>query len=338
MKRTFGIFRRAGFLTLALMVAACAPRLQPAGAGGEREALLAQSWRADDGRELPLRRWPPEGAPRAVILALHGFNDYGTAFNDAAEWWASRHQLATFAPDQRGFGAGPYRGLWAGRDRLAADLLQQTALLRASYPGRPVFWLGESMGGAVALHALPQAEGVSRPDGIILSAPAVWGRASMPWYYSAALGLLSHTFPWAEVTGRGLGIQASDNIPMLRRLGADPLVIKSTRIDAIHGLVGLMDAAAEFPQRRPAAGLPPVLLLYGLRDEVIPKAPVERFAAALGPEVRIAAYQNGWHMLLRDLSAEIVWADIAAWIADPKAPLPSAAERHTLPLFDTVRR
>ena len=37
-----------------------------------------------DGLALPLRAWLPEdGAPRAVVLALHGFNDYSKAFEAA---------------------------------------------------------------------------------------------------------------------------------------------------------------------------------------------------------------------------------------------------------------
>ena len=41
---------------------------------------------------------------------------------------------------------------------------------------------------------------------------------------------------------------------------------------------------------------------------------------------RRALYANGWHMLLRDLEAEVVWRDIAGWIDDPAAPLASGAE------------
>ena len=41
---------------------------------------------------------------------------------------------------------------------------------------------------------------------------------------------------------------------------------------------------------------------------------------------RTALYTGGYHMLLRDLKAERVWRDIAAWIDDPRAPLPSGAD------------
>ncbi len=167
-------------------------------------------------------------------------------------------------------------------------------------------------------------------DGAILVAPAVWARATLPLTYRLGLWLGAHTLPWLEVSGRGLKIQASDNIEMLRELGRDPLVIKETRIDAIHGLVDLMDAAlAAAPRIRTR-----VLLLYGAKDEVIPKGPSLQLWREL-PEgarerQRRALYEDGWHMLLRDLEAEVVLGDIAHWIADPKTPLPSGAEATAL--------
>lgn len=322
-----------------LVLAACAPRLQPPG-----EQVIAPviapnegSWQAGDGRVLPLRRWlPPAGvAPKVVVLAVHGFNDYSNAFTEAAEWWAQQG-IATYAPDQRGFGRAPFAGYWPGEDRLADDLIELHGLLRRQHPGLPVYWLGESMGGAVVLHGLARHPDV-RPAGTVLVAPAVWGRSSMPLLYRVALFVTSYTIPWKTFTGSGLKIQASDNIEMLRRLSRDPLFIKATRVDAIHGLVNLMDEAA---LARPVHM--PMLLLYGVKDEVIPKKPVERFVEALkatpGVEMRVAVYPQGWHMLLRDLQAEVVWRDISSWMENRQAALPSGAERDRLPLFSEAEK
>ena len=40
----------------------------------------------------------------------------------------------------------------------------------------------------------------------------------------------------------------------------------------------------------------------------------------------IALYPNGYHLLMRDLSREIVWTDVLAFIGDRTAPLPSGYE------------
>ncbi len=327
--------RVAAVLLLLLLAAACTPRLAPPGPGlsaalGTTPSLSETHFITEDGLELPLRSWPPShgGPPSAVILALHGFNDYSKAFEDAGRFWAAQG-LAVYAYDQRGFGTAPHRGLWAGTPALTGDLRAAAGLLRARHRGVPLYLLGDSMGGAAILAASAEVRPLPA-DGVILVAPAVWSRANMPALYRATLWLGAHTIPWATVTGRGLKIQASDNIPMLRALGRDPLVIKETRIDAIHGLVDLMDQALAAAPALEA----PALLLYGDKDEIVPEDPTLRLwqtlPAAARARQRRALYPNGWHMLLRDLEAEVVWRDIAAWIARPAAPLPSGAEERAL--------
>lgn len=327
---------RSGVVALVLVAATigCAPVIVPAGPPVAPPRLSADGIVAADGMVLPMRRWLPEsGEPRAVIMALHGFNDYSNFFDDAGKWLAERG-VVSYAYDQRGFGRTERRGLWPGMETLAQDASAAAALLRERHPGLPFYVLGESMGGAVSMVAMT---GPAPPavDGLILSAPAVWGRSSMPFYQRWLLAVAARTVPWMTVTGRGLKVRPSDNIEMLRALGRDPLVIKETRIDAIHGLTDLMDKALESSPALP----PPALILYGLRDEVIPAAPTSAMIATLSGQarsrIRVAVYDAGWHMLLRDLQAETVWRDIAAWTGDPNTPLPSGADIRTLPATAT---
>jgi acylglycerol lipase len=326
-------------LALTLLAAGCAPRLAPPGPGLaalelSAPALTDTHFVTTDGTRLPLRRWaPPAGAPaHGVVLALHGFNDYSNAFADSGPLLAASG-LEVYAYDQRGFGEAPNRGLWPGIAALTGDLATAADLLRRRHPGLPLYLLGESMGGAVVLAALA---GPAPPEteGVILAAPAVWARRTMPFYQSAALWLGSRLFPWATVTGSGLGIQASDNIEMLRALGRDPLFIKETRVDAVYGVVNLMDAALN---AAPAVDVP-MLLLYGARDQVVPPEPTFEFWHSLPPEAvadsRFAYYPEGWHMLLRDLQAAVVVADVTAWTRDPAAPLPSGAEGYAAAALD----
>ncbi len=283
---------------------------------------------AADGARLPLRKWLPQGRAKAVILALHGFNDYNHAFEAPGTAWA-KDGIATYAYDQRGFGAAPERGLWAGRQALAADAAAACGILQRLYPGVPLYLLGESMGGAVAVIAMTGESGTPIPnvDGLILAAPAVWGRSTMDLAPRVALWVGVRLMPGLTLTGQSLHILASDNIPMLRALGRDPLVIKETRVDTIWGLVNLMDAAlASAPGLRV-----PLLLMYGAKDQIIPKRPLRAFVRALPYDPRdrrsLAYYQHGYHMLLRDLEGPKVSADVAGWVLAPSAPLPSGADR-----------
>lgn len=309
-------------------LAAAPPRLAapPAAAG---PALAANAFIAADGAQLPLRRWLPPDEPRAVILALHGFNDYSNAFAAPASAWAAAG-IATYAYDQRGFGGAPERGRWAGARQLAGDVAEAARLLRQRHPGVPLYLLGESMGGAIAILAASGRSGAPVPkvDGVILVAPAVWGRATMSVFERVGLWL-ADLLPAIEWSPNLLPVRISpsDNIPMLVALGADPLVIKRTRSDTLNGLVDLMSAALNAAPWFDA----PVLLLYGERDEIVPREPMARFVAALPARARhrerVALYPKGYHMLLRDLGAAAPIGDIAAWIGGGSvAALPSGAD------------
>ncbi|KAA5606334.1 lysophospholipase [Roseospira marina] len=281
---------------------------------------------ADDGARLPLTRWCRVDEPTAVVLALHGFNDYANAFQEVGPFLANRG-LEVWAIDQRGFGRGAGRGLWAGLGRLTQDLRLLVALARRARPGRRVLVLGESMGGAVAMVAAADPARPLNADGLVLSAPAVWGRDAMPWLYRATLDVTAALLPGLHVTGEGLDIWPSDNIEMLRQLGQDPLMIRETRADTIQGLVDLMDAAMHAAARVP----PPFLVLTGLNDQIIPAEPTRTALSVMvgagdDPARRAALYPDGWHMLLRDLGGVVPLEDIIAWIGDPGAPLPSGAD------------
>ncbi len=305
-----------------------APAAQTEAVVAERPAFIGDSFLTTDGLRLPLRRWLPPGRPKAVILALHGFNDYSHAFAMPAKIWAEAG-IATYAYDQRGFGGAPGRGRWPGRAALATDVAAACDVLRRLYPEVPLYLLGESMGAAVAIVAMTGEAGTPIPniDGLILVSPAAWGRATMGLLPRVALFVGVRLFPNLKLTGQSLHILASDNIPMLRALARDPMVIKRTRVDAIWGLVNLMDAALEAAPRLRGR----VLVMYGGHDEVIPKPPVRRFVRALRRDPRdhprIAYYPHGYHMLLRDLDGPTISADIAGWVRMPGAPLASGADR-----------
>jgi len=261
-----------------------------------------------------------------VVVALHGFNDYGAAFDESGPYLANRG-IAVWAPDQRGFGATPHHGLWAGTDRLTDDVRDLVTLVRQTHPRARVLVLGESMGGAVVLAALGDARKPLRADGAILCAPAVWGDGGRPLIAQVLTPVLSHTIPWMTLTGEDLDIWPTDNIDWLRRLSRDPLTIKETRVDAIAGLFDLMDVAHAALPHVPS----PVLMMTGENDQLVPSeatVPVMRALVGDGrdPLRRPALYQDGWHMLLRDLNAVVPLEDIIAWIGDPRAPLPSGAD------------
>jgi len=299
-------------LLLVLALAGCAPMTAPPGPAPTTPAFAGETLTMRDGMQLPVRRWTPDGAPRAILIAVHGMSDYANAFAMPGQAWATRGIL-TIAYDQRGFGAAPHPGLWAGADVMRNDLRDAVAAAKADFPGVPVFVLGESMGGAVTLTTLEQPLDVA---GAVLVAPAVWSRADMPFHYRIALFLAARLAPGLVLSNsagqRIVAITPSDNIEMLRAMARDPLVQRRTRSDVVFGLTNLMDVARSAPAR--LYETTPILFAYGALDQLIPAGPTEAVIRELGTRATVKKYDTGYHMLLRDLGRARPTADIADWI------------------------
>ena len=156
-------------------------------------------------------------------------------------------------------------------------------------------------------------------DQLILKAPAVWGAQSMPMYQRLSLYTMNLIAPEMSFTGRGLsslGIRPTDDPEVSRDLSRDPLVIKATRVSSLAGVTELMGRAqtqTNLPSQR-------TLVLYGLRDRIIPPQPVCDWLTNLNSatpttlKADFIVYKEGWHMLTRQLRARETVEDIAHWI------------------------
>ena len=311
----------------AAALAGCTPELAPRGPTVMPAGLSDDAFTMPDGARLPYRAWLPAGRPHTVALALHGFNDSRDAWEIPAPAFAAAG-IAVYAPDQRGFGAAPGRGVWPGAEALVADASTMAGLVRARHPGAKLVLMGESMGGAVLMR-LGATNGAPEAAGFVLLAPAVWGRARMNVFLRSTLWLAANLAPGMVLEGGGglVRVRASDNYEALLRLSRDPLTLHGTRVDTLRGLVDLMDLALASGPAFEAPGL----FLYGGKDELVPKEATAATWRSLPPRWaerggRTAFYPGGYHLLFRDLGRQTAIADAIAWIADRAAPLPSQGD------------
>lgn len=270
-----------------------------------------------DGHSLAGRVWH-HAQPEHIVLGVHGFNDYSKAFTPLAQHLTAELKATVYAYDQRGFGANPQPGIWPGADTLLADLRHIAAQLRIRHPDLPLTVVGESMGGAVVLIAAAESPGLEA-DQIILKAPAVWGAQSMPWYQRTSLQFMNAVAPNMTFTGRGvqsLGITPTNDPEVSRDLSRDPLFIKATRVSSLAGVTALMGRAQNLSKAPPQRSL----VLYGLRDRIIPPTPVCHWLTRLiGLDVSATAmdfvvYPEGWHLLTRQLLTRDVLQDLQFWL------------------------
>ncbi|MEO0549379.1 MAG: alpha/beta fold hydrolase [Pseudomonadota bacterium] len=274
-----------------------------------------------DGAELGLTVWAPDAEPEIVIVGVHGMNDYANAFHMAAPYWA-KHGVKTYAYDQRGFGRSVGRGDWPEEELMREDLRTAVGVARAAHPEAVLAVVGISMGGAMTMTAFGSERPPEGVDRLILSGPGLRGWGAIPLIQRVALWTSVRARPGWVVRPPGfVKIEPSDNIEMLRRLWTDPLGIRHNKIEQVHGVVTLMENAHKAAPK--IASDVPTLMTYGAKDIVIPERGVKRTARKLAPHVRTAYYPNGYHMLLRDLQAEMVFNDVLTFLRDPEAELPS---------------
>ncbi|MBX9692378.1 MAG: alpha/beta fold hydrolase [Cyanobacteria bacterium] len=175
---------RVLLLTCAVTFAAQVPLTTGMAEAAPRDRDKTREETSDSRRNMaPCQSWiNPIGKPQACLLCIHGLGLHSGSYEFFAKE-ASQHGVAVFAIDVRGFGS------WMkaqGREQVnfqscIEDIKNALESIHSAYPGLPVFILGESMGGAIALRAA--AEHPDLVDGLVSSVPAAerfkQGRTSM---------------------------------------------------------------------------------------------------------------------------------------------------------------
>jgi alpha-beta hydrolase superfamily lysophospholipase len=246
--------------------------------------------------------------PRALLVAIHGLGDHSGLYPMLPDAFLPLG-IEIFAPDLRGNGRSPGQRAYLERwSELREDLRRLIIRVRAEHPTIPLFLLGNSMGGLVALeYALHHPEGLR---GVIaVSTPL--GHLGVPRPLMALGRVLSRWWPRFSLNS-GMDLSGLARDPdVVERVLHDPLFHRkgtarlSTEVTAAIDRV--QDGAAGFPV--------PVLVLHGAADRMVPPDGSRRFLAATGqPDRTLIEYPEAYHALLADVGGDQVLRDIAEWM------------------------
>lgn len=281
----------------------------------ERLALITQSPPRDitvpSFDRLPLRGWHwtrPE--PCGVVVIVHGFGEHGGCYRHVAEALGPATEVDIVTPDLRGHGRSPgRRGVVAAYEDLVADLRSVLDWARRARPGLPLFLLGHSNGGQVALRiGLERKNGLA---GLVLSNPALAVVAPVPAYKLAIGRLLQKVAPWVTL-GAALPAERMTRDPVMQHEHeTDPL--RHSRISAplFFGMV----EGGPLIRERAAEITAPALIVLGTSDTVIDPEMTRTVYERLGSvDKTLLIYPKMLHEPLNDLGREQVLADIIAWL------------------------
>lgn len=251
----------------------------------------------------------PEGDSTGVLLVCHGLGEHSGRYGSVEDALVP-DGWAVYGLDHRGHGRST--GRRAHLDKYADWLTDFDAfrmLVAARHPGLPLFLLGHSMGGQIALaYALDHGAGLS---GLVLSAPALASNA-VPKAAVPVLRLLARVAP----TLRPAGIdptKVSKDPAVVADYLADPLVHHGNPTLGLSGaLFGQFDV---LPQRSRELRLP-VLLQHGSLDELTDPAGTRALEAAIGtPDLTVRWYEGLWHEIYHEPEREQPLTDLRDWLA-----------------------
>ena len=150
---------------------------------------------AGDGVEIYVRRWAPDGAPKAAVQIAHGLAEHGGRYARLADALTGAGYVV-YAGDHRGHGRTAAQaddlGFFAARDGWATvlgDLWQVTRRIAGDHPDRPIVLIGHSMGSFMAQQLMSE-------HGDAFAGVALSGTGGKPSPLAAAGRLVARLERW----------------------------------------------------------------------------------------------------------------------------------------------
>lgn len=277
----------------------------------------------------PCLSWQDSAVPcKAVFLCVHGLGLHNGTYEPLGKRLASLG-YPTYAIDVRGFGS------WMeakGRecvdfDGCLADVKATLKVVRRANPGKPIYLLGESMGGAIALRAT--AAFPDLVDGLISSVPAAdrfkQGQTSL----KVALSFLRSPTKQINV-GEGVIKQATDKPELREAWSKDPLARMSLSPKELIQFQTFMNQNHESAKQ---IDKKPVLIVQGVLDKLVkPAGTVELFNELATKDKEIVLIPNAEHLIFEENQfTDDVVQKLVSWV-DSHSTARDISQENKLPV------
>lgn len=264
------------------------------------------------GLKIFTRSWQAQGAPRGVVIIVHGFNSHSGQYLWVGEQLAASG-LAVYALDLRGRGRSEGERYYVENMKDYTDDIQKLVrTAKSENAGLPVFLLGHSAGGVVSCNYVLDHGG--EVDGLICESFAY--ELPVPDIVLSFLKGVSYITHHTHVFSlnnkdfsRDAAIVESMNEDILIKGESQPAQTARVLID---GARRLTDEFANMTL--------PVLIMHGTEDKATSPSGSRHFYEKAGSaDKTLKLYEGHYHDLLNDIDKEVVMADIQNWI-DARLP------------------
>nr|XP_051708567.1 monoglyceride lipase isoform X2 [Oryctolagus cuniculus] len=270
-----------------------------------------------DGQYLFCRYWKPTGTPKALVFVSHGAGEHCGRYEELAQMLVGL-QLLVFAHDHVGHGQSQgERMVVSDFHVFVRDVLQHVDLVQKDHPGVPVFLLGHSMGGAIAI--LTAAERPAHFSGMVLISPLVLASPeSATTFKVLAAKVLNLVLPNLSLGPIDSSV-LSRNKTEVDLYNADPLICRAG-LKVCFG-IQLLNAVSRVERALPKLTLP-FLLLQGSADRLCDsKGAYLLMESAKSQDKTLKIYEGAYHVLHKELPevTNSVFHEINMWVSQRTA-------------------
>jgi alpha-beta hydrolase superfamily lysophospholipase len=250
--------------------------------------------------------------PKAVLLCVHGLGLHNGTYQDFGMAMASEG-FATYAVDVRGFGS------WQeaeGRENIdfngcLDDVYRTLKVIHRVHPKLPVFLLGESMGGAIAIRVT--ALHPDLVDGLISSVPSGDRFKQKKTELKVALHFLEGPNKKFDIGSQIVEQAAGDNLKLKEAWQSDPLARMNLSPRELMQFQRFMNENHDSAKQIKAC---PVLMVQGCEDKLVKKeGTVELFNELTTPDKELVLIKDGQHLIFEEnqFSNDVI-KTISAWL------------------------
>uniref|UniRef100_A0A8D1V353 Monoglyceride lipase n=1 Tax=Sus scrofa TaxID=9823 RepID=A0A8D1V353_PIG len=272
-----------------------------------------------DGQYLFCRYWKPSATPRALVFVSHGAGEHCGRYEELARMLVGLG-LLVFAHDHVGHGQSEgERMVVSDFQVFVRDVLHHVDVMQKDHPQLPVFLLGHSMGGAIAI--LTAAERPGHFSGMVLISPLVLASPeSATTFKILAAKVLNLVLPNMSL-GRIDASVLSRNKTEVDLYNADPLICRAG-LKVCFG-IQLLNAVSRVERALPKLTLP-FLLLQGSADRLCDsRGAYLLMESAKSQDKTLKIYEGAYHILHKELPevTDSVFREINTWVSQRTAAM-----------------
>lgn len=265
--------------------------------------------------QVPLRSWlPKKAAPRLVLLCIHALGFSSKSYDNFGRRMAAAG-IPTYALDVRGFGKWLKQ---SDKDHLDfeacfTDVEQGLKTLHKAYPRLPIFLVGESMGGAIAIQAAARYPDLV--NGLVTAVPSSEVRSG---HIKSGLIVAFSTIrnSASEIDMAPVIVDGATTDRVLRaRINAEPL----NRMDlSAKELSQFKRFMKDTHDAAPLVERTPVMMLVAYKDKLVtPAGSVELFSEMTTPQRMLIGDGNSQHLMLEEAQMTLeVERILKGWLRD----------------------